>query len=250
MKKQYIYIIIILVILLLSGIYLLSRGTGVKKPSETGNNATTTVVQGGKVDTIDSSIIKDVTVKTKDSKGVITSKTMSYGDYVKWTKTNLTVPPFETISKIPASYPEAARKLITDKFTTAIADLKTDQYGFDKWLNLGSVRQLAEDYTGAEEAYLFATQLSPQNSVAFYNLGYLYGYYLHNNAKAEVNYLKAVENQPQQVFLYFQISDFYRDVIKDLSKARAIIEQGIKANPSSATDLNTRLWALQDPIKK
>jgi tetratricopeptide (TPR) repeat protein len=251
MKKQYIYIIIALILVVLIGTYFSNR-THLQENLPIGStvspSATTTLSTG--VNSVNNSIIKEMTVKTKDDKGVITSKTMSYDEYLKWARSNLKVPVFETISKIPTTYPESAQKLIVSKFNTAIADLKTDPYSFDKWLNLGSVRQMAEDYVGAEEVYLFANELSPNNSVAFHNLGYLYGYYLHDNVKAEMNYLKAIENKPQQLFLYYQTAEFYKNVIKDLSKARAIVEKGIKVNPNATTDLNTLLWSLQDPIKK
>ena len=113
----------------------------------------------------------------------------------------------------------------------------------ESWVFLGVEYKMAEDYEGAREAWEYAAYLSP-NSVAHQNLGDLYAYYLHDNAKAEDEFIEAIRLSPSAEYLYFKATEFYRDVLKDLVKARAIVEKGIAANPSS-TDLKSLLSSLK-----
>jgi len=142
--------------------------------------------------------------------------------------------------------PDLDRMVVNDKTLSAevvgilkikIADLsdflKGDPGQFDKWLDLGINRKIAGDYEGAIEAWTYASALRPQNSISFNNLGDLYAYYLNEPQKAEENLLQAIENGSNEVYLYFKTHDFYKYVMKDATKARNIVEQGIKANPTS-----------------
>ena len=56
---------------------------------------------------------------------------------------------------------------------------------------------------------------------------------MHDNKKAEENFLKAIENNPSEISLYFRITDFYNNVLRDKEKAIEVIQSGIKENPKS-----------------
>jgi len=124
------------------------------------------------------------------------------------------------------------------------SELKKDSNLVDNWIELGVYRKNIGDYDGAIEAWNYALVLQPKSSITFNNLGDLYGYYLKDSIKAEQNFLKAIENAPKDIYLYFKISEFYIDVLGDADKARAIVQQGIDENPNSA-ELQNLLNSLQ-----
>ena len=54
--------------------------------------------------------------------------------------------------------------------------------------------------------------LYPNNDLSFANLGNLYGFYLHDDIKAEINFRRAVANDPYQSGYYLSFADFYKNV--------------------------------------
>ncbi len=132
----------------------------------------------------------------------------------------------------PADMPSQIKLDNQEKISKIINSLKSDPGLFNDWIDLGLYRKILEDYEGARQAWEYASLLRPQSSASFGNLGILYGYYLKDAPKAEKNFLKAIENDAKNINLYFQTYEFYRDVMKDLIKAKAIIETGLKNNPA------------------
>ena len=104
-------------------------------------------------------------------------------------------------------------------------------------LALGLEKKRINDYEGARDAWERAGIVSPTNSVSFNNLGDLYAYYLKDNKKAEENFLTAIKNGPNQIYIYRSLYEFYRYVLKDDAKAKGILQKGIIANPNSSQDL-------------
>ena len=123
------------------------------------------------------------------------------------------------------------RKQITDLTNEIVALLKQDSNLFNQWSDLGLLRKSAGDIEGAREAWEYGSYIRPHNAITFGNLAILYGYYVHDSALAEKNFLKAIENDPKLSYLYSQLSDFYLDVLKDKTKARQILEKGLKEIP-------------------
>jgi tetratricopeptide (TPR) repeat protein len=128
---------------------------------------------------------------------------------------------------------EGVRKTTTEKINKLTEELKKDNSFFSNWIELGLYRKSIGDYIGARDIWEFLSVTSPQNSVSFRNLGDLYSYYLVDKQKAEENFLKAIEINPNEIEYYLKTMEFYRDVMKDVVKARQIIEQGINSNPAS-----------------
>ncbi len=112
--------------------------------------------------------------------------------------------------------------------------LGEDGEDFNTWNSLAQYYQAAGDYVAAREVWEYLGRVFPTNHVAYGNLGFLYGYYLKDAPLAEKNYLKAIENAPEQVFLYFQTAEFYRDVVKSSAKALEIAQKGLTKNSGSA----------------
>lgn len=154
-------------------------------------------------------------------------------------------------SKAPhRAAPDLSRPLSSASTSTRIAyagivaRLKTYPNDTDSWIALGLYRKESDDYKGAEEAWKYASALSPADPQPYDNLGVLYGYYLHNNALAEQNILTAIEKAPLMTMYYLRAVEFYREVLKDTAKARSIVEQGLKLAPQ-----NSDLLALRVELK-
>ena len=128
---------------------------------------------------------------------------------------------------------DEARVIIMKNIEKLTKELKENSDLFQNWIDLGMQMKIAGEYKGARDVWEYAGAIRPQNSLSFRNLGDLYGYYLEDNKKAEENFLKAIENGPDQIEYYFKTADFYRKVMKDPVRARAIVEQGIESNPDS-----------------
>ena len=133
----------------------------------------------------------------------------------------------------------------SEKIKELVSSLKNDPANVDNWLILGVYRKILGDYDGAISVWNYVGVLSPTNYVSFNNLGELYAYQLKDNAKAEENYKKAIENGPSAIYIYRNFFDFYRYFAKDMAKARAILEKGIAANPATSSDLKNLLQTLQ-----
>jgi len=108
---------------------------------------------------------------------------------------------------------------------------------FNELLALGLEKKGINDYEGARDAWERAGVVSPTNFISFNNLGDLYAYYLKDNKKAEENFLTAIKNGPNQIYIYRSLYEFYRYVVKDDAKAKAILQRGITANPNISKDL-------------
>jgi tetratricopeptide (TPR) repeat protein len=97
------------------------------------------------------------------------------------------------------------------------------------------------DYEGAKECWEYAAVVNPKSPTPFNNLGDLYAHYLKDNKKAEENFLIAIKNGPDQIYIYRSLYEFYRYVMKDNAKAKQILERGISANPNTSQDLKNLL---------
>jgi len=141
------------------------------------------------------------------------------------------------------SLSEEVALILEQKIRGLSDELKLDSDNLSAWLDLGIWRKTGGDYEGAVAAWDYAGKIRPENSISFNNLGDLYAYYLKDPQKAEENFLKAIENGPYEIYLYFKMHDFYRDVMKDTAKARAIVERGLESNPDS-TELQDLLNSI------
>lgn len=102
---------------------------------------------------------------------------------------------------------------------------------FKIWFKLGMVRKLLNDYKGAEQAWLEATKIAPENSAPFANLADLYTFFLRDYKKAEELYIKTLTIFPT-VDGYRSFADFYRISAPDSpNKVEDVILQGLKVFP-------------------
>ncbi len=135
-------------------------------------------------------------------------------------------------------------QLLTNKIITLQVDLKKDSTDLKKWIDLGIYQKMIGDYQGAVASWQYVTKVADKDFIASGNLGNMYAYQLKDMVKAEQYYNQAIKNAPTQIYLYFQLAEAFRDVSKDIPRAKAVVERGLVANPG-----NTELVALRDSLK-
>lgn len=153
----------------------------------------------------------------------------------------ITAPDLNKPVNFTANMAEDSRALLLSKTGDLSSKLKDEPSNQENWLKLAIYKKMAGDYTGAEEIWVYLTSVNPQGFIPYNNLGDLYAYHLRDDAKAERNFLKALELAPGQASLYRSIYEFYRFVLKDEVKAREILGRGIKLNISGSQDLQRLL---------
>lgn len=132
------------------------------------------------------------------------------------------------------------------KIKDIITEIKKNADFLDNWLVLGVYLKSIGDYKGAEEVWQYAGVIRPLNSTSFANLGYLYTYdELKDYEKAEANFRKAIDNDSSKIYIYRNFYELYKFGMKDDAKAKAILEEGIAANPDTSKDLQSILNNLK-----
>jgi hypothetical protein len=148
------------------------------------------------------------------------------------------VPDFKTpLSCTLAADACAAIKTKTD---VVVGKLSANTTDLSAWITLGTLRKMTGDYQGAATVWEYAAKLYPSHPTAFTNLGDLYMSYLHDNAKAEVNYLTAIKNFPQGTDAYRALAELYGSGFRGGSAEEDILKKGIQAVPQ-AIDLQVLL---------
>jgi hypothetical protein len=137
-----------------------------------------------------------------------------------------------------------AKLMAEEKIKALQINLKENPAYLGAWIDLGIYQKMAGDYDGAVISWKYASKLAPTDYISLGNLGNLYAYFLKDNAQAEIYYKQAISRNPTQSYLYAQLFEVYRDVFKDLDKARAIVTQGLSKIPN-----NPNLLQLQASLK-
>jgi len=115
------------------------------------------------------------------------------------------------------------------------AIISKDPTNFDAWLRLGGTRKTAGDYAGAAADWQYLSAVYPKNNISFDNLGSLYLDFIKDYGKAELNYKRAVTNNPLDVNGYRALFSLYTDYgyKTGTSAASDILKEGIAANPKA-----------------
>lgn len=129
------------------------------------------------------------------------------------------------------------REKLAKQLAGIAASLATNPDDFDAWIEIGSVKHAFGDEIGARDAWEYASIIRPQNTISFFNLGNLYGYYLKDKVNAEKNYRTVLQNDSNYVAGYLTLVAFYRDIAKEKypQEAEKVLLAGEKALP---LDLN------------
>ncbi len=141
-------------------------------------------------------------------------------------------------SSASEKYIEKQRKDLV-LLSTILSANPMGQGGVDDWIAVGVIKKSFNDYEGARDAWEYANILYPSNGLSFANLGNLYGFYLRDNEKAELNLKKAIANDPYQPSYYIGLADFYKVV--DVSK-KGKVPEVILSGLDRVKDVNLYLY--------
>lgn len=128
-------------------------------------------------------------------------------------------------------FTDEVKSMITSKIIGLQSQIKADSSKLLPWIDLGMYQKMAGDYEGAKISWEYVSKRAPTDFISRGNLGFLFAYHLKNNAMAEMYYKEAISKDPKQTYLYIQLAEVYRDVFGDVSKAKGIIDQGLKVMP-------------------
>lgn len=148
--------------------------------------------------------------------------------------------PYMPLATLPKSVQDNNKKL----YAAAVEQLKFNPNGIAYWLQLAQLRKGADDFTGAEEVWLYVTKRWPNDPIAFANLGDLYAFSLKNSAKAVEYWKAATAADARTINVYLALATFQSINLNDKSAAKATLELGLKANPGNL-NLETALSQLQ-----
>lgn len=213
---SWIGIAVIVVVVVLALWYISTKEQGITGASEDTSSAATTTINVGGV-TIEVPPGSNATVEPVDMPSIPTP-----------------IPNLNRTVIFPSSFSAEAQVIWKGKYADIKAQLEKNPAVYDNWLELGIMWKQVDEYQNARDMWEYATRLNPTNPIAFGNLGFLYGYYLHDNVKAEASFKAGLKNDPQSLFLYQQAFEFYRDVLKDKEKARAFATEGARITGNQA----------------
>lgn len=152
------------------------------------------------------------------------------------------------VAEIPPEIVEKYR----EGFNEIIKTIEEHPDSFGAWFNMGSIKSVFGDYQGAEEAWLYATQISPLQARSLMNLGDLYWNKLKNYEKAEWAYISAIERHDisvDPIALYRELASLYRfSYIEKKEFAISILEQGLEVSTENNSELLALagMWAWED----
>ncbi|OGZ56534.1 MAG: hypothetical protein A3H64_00965 [Candidatus Ryanbacteria bacterium RIFCSPLOWO2_02_FULL_45_11c] len=162
---------------------------------------------------------------------------------------------YKTIDEDPtiaAEIPPDVAVKYQEGFEELVKTIEEHPDSFGAWFNLGSVKNVFGDYKGAEEAWLYATEISPLQARSLMNLADLYRYKLKDYQKTEWAYISAIERGDASVdpiSLYYEFASFYRNSYTGKKElAISIIEQGLAIDTEDNSDLLALagMWAWED----
>jgi tetratricopeptide (TPR) repeat protein len=98
--------------------------------------------------------------------------------------------------------------------------------------SLGEIAMEREQYPKALQHFQRVADIEPTNAEAWYNIAEADNL-LDNVAEAEANYTRAIALEPEIIDYYTALSRMYMEH-GQTSKARAVLEEGLRVNPGSA----------------
>ena len=155
-------------------------------------------------------------------------------------------------SAITAEIPIDVAAKYREGFEELVKTIEEHPDSFGAWFNLGSVKSIFGDYNGAQEAWLYATEISPLQARSLMNLGDLYRNKLKDYQKAEWAYRTAIERNDASVdpvSLYREFASFYRNSYTEKKElAIPLLEQGLEIGFENSFELLALagMWAWED----
>jgi tetratricopeptide (TPR) repeat protein len=153
--------------------------------------------------------------------------------------------------KILAEISDEQEKKHRDLFQETLSKIKEHPDSFLAWMEIGIIKNLFGDYKGAEDAWLYASVITPNQNRSWMNLADLYNNKLHNFEEAEKAYKKSIEKDPTFVAAYRDLATMYRNIPEKKNQAVSYLIEGYKQNPVDGVELIglAAAWAELDGDK-
>jgi len=136
------------------------------------------------------------------------------------------IPGLDREFTVPEIYSEEIKNNTMEQYQTIVSALKEDPALRGEWLQLALFRNSIEDYKGAEEIWLFMTQVWSFDHVAYGNLGNLYYTNLLDIEKSKDFYVQAIEKNPAYLNYYDNLYNIFFFKLEDRANALLLLEQG------------------------
>ena len=174
-----------------------------------------------------------ITISTASSTPVaISSSTDSLPSVI--TKPATQHPLIKRPLKFSSTLSSTERASIQDKVNAQQVFLEKNPRDPFLWINMGSLRLIAGDTTGAKEAWEYVKVLAPKDGVPYFNLAAMYADNLKEYGAATVEYTKALELSPQNSSGYIALAQIYTDAYKtDTDLAEKTLVKGIAIIPNA-----------------
>ncbi len=151
-------------------------------------------------------------------------------------------PAIDTPIKFGKNITADERKLINAKLDELRSVLRENKYDFTVWAALGTVYKIGGDYQRALAIWDYVGKAWPNNFVSFGNTGDLYANYLKDYAKAEQNYLRAIQNNATDGNVYRNLFTLYTETsYKPTNTAAEDLVSQYLANAPKAFDMQVLL---------
>lgn len=156
---------------------------------------------------------------------------------------------YKTLQENPiivAELPAEIQKKYRDGFEEAWKFIDEHPESFAGWYDLGSIKSVFGDYKGAEDAWLYATAISPNQARSLMNLGDLYWNKTKNYEKAEWAYNSVFDRGSaglaERTRAYRDLASLYRfSYIAKRDEAFVVLRAGIT---DEIVEDNSELLAL------
>lgn len=154
-------------------------------------------------------------------------------------------------SQVVSELPQDRQDKYMQDFQNTLKVIKESPDSQLAWNDLGVTKNKFGDYKGAEEAWVYATQITKSaNSPGLYlNLADLYWNKLQNFERAEWAFRSAIEYDRATVRAYRDLASMYRfSYAEKKDQAIPVLIEGIESGSSESVELLALagMWAWQD----
>lgn len=134
----------------------------------------------------------------------------------------------QILAGYPAEFVERKRNQLADIVKLIESDPKDET----NWMDAGLIKKNFDNFDGVRDVWEYAKLVNPNNALNYYNLGILYASYFSDNKKAEQNFLVALKLDPQENLAYLGLAGLYRDFYKEKSdQVDDVLLAGLKVLP-------------------
>lgn len=148
-------------------------------------------------------------------------------------KVTLVTPDYKKPIAFSSSLSAEIRSQLNAELKTVQAELDKNVLDVKAWVSLGSIHKIGGDYAAAAEYWEYIAGAYSGTGAPYYSLGDLYENFLRDYSKAEANYNLAIKVDKKNINAYASLYTMYHYTLHNDTKAAAILDAGLAANPGN-----------------